>query len=129
MGNRHSGNASSLGTGSHLVKIYEHSTPSAPTRRSRNKCIHYCQEIKTCNKLNIECVGPSNPLCKDYFEKESGQAKHPLIGVGAIVNSPIHGIGMILGINGPVYKVKFHKDNLARTYSKKEIKRMLFKKK
>ena len=127
MGKRHSGNASSLGTGSHLVKIYDRSPSGKTTRRSRTKCIHYCQEIKTCNKLNIGCVGPSNPLCKDYCEKVITQAPRPRIAINTIVNSPKYGIGMILDIKTPIYEVKFQKDNITRTLSKKEIKRMLLK--
>jgi|GEM_PF-4683396 len=66
---RRRGNESGLGTFSHPEMHREIFIKKDTKQKSRNKCIHYDFETKTCRKLIIGCVGPSNPFCKDYCEE------------------------------------------------------------
>ena len=127
--NRHSGNNSSLGTGSHLEKHFPTRENSENRRRSRNKCANYDSSAKWCRQLGIGCVGPSNPLCKEYHEPIPLCKKKtkPHIHVGQIVNDKKHGVGMILAVQGQICTVRFHINNIERKCELKQARKMLLK--
>ena len=115
-------NASSIGTATHTEKHFKPASKDSK-RKTRNKCINYCKETHDCKILKIECVGPSNDFCKHYCEIENSNIKP--ITVNALVNSFEYGVGMVIEINGPVCKIKFHKNNLIRRYWDHEVREML----
>ena len=122
---KYTGNNSSIGTASHLELHYSESKPKNPNRRLRKKCIYYHCTSKYCEKLGITCVGPSNALCKYY--REPAPKKKGIV-VGSLVNSPQYGVGMIMNItiyDSAYFEVKYHKNNIVRKYSSKEIKDIL----
>ena len=122
---KYSGNDSPMGTASHIEIHYPRNNHHSPNRKSRKKCIYYHSTSKYCGKLGITCVGPSNVLCKYYREPTP---KKKGIVVGALVNSPQHGIGMVMNITtyeSIYFEVKYHKNNIVRKYTLKEIKELL----
>ena len=81
--------------------------------------------------MQIDCVGPSNLLCKDYREAEprcsSNKKAKPTVSIGRLINDKEQGVGMIVDIQGEVCTVRFHKSNKERKYWLKQTQKMLLK--
>lgn len=96
---------------SELVHTHNYPWRKNKTGRDKYKCIHYDTRTGLCNRINIGCVGPNNPLCPDYATSynesrtaESAQkTEHifdvPDIYVGMPVKHINGGTGKIIAIN------------------------------
>ena len=125
---RNTGNGGLLGTGSHMEKHYYERRKSENQRRSRNKCVNYNSRTKWCRQLQIDCVGPSNPLCKNYNESRGkSKRKEQEVTVGRLVNANEYGVGMVMDIQKDICTIRFHKNNKECKYWIKEVKNMLLK--
>lgn len=127
---RYSGNASSIGTGTHLEKHYIHRGSGNSKRQSRYKCKHFCKATGLCGVLGITCVGPSNQLCKNYWNKknrgeeknkeQSAKTQNPL-GEGVLVYDAKCGLGSIIMAKTPYYLVEYYADKSVKQYNRDEI--------
>lgn len=115
-------NASSIGTETHTEKHFAPASGDSK-RRTRNKCVNYCKETKECKIYKIECVGPSNNLCRHY--SDNVLSKNKQVFVDAFVCSPTYGVGMIMEVTDKTCKVKFKKGNITRSFWLSEMEEML----
>ena len=123
---RFSGNSSALGTCSHPERHFPEKEFGTSQRHSRNHCIHYDHSAKWCQCMQVSCVGPSNPLCKHYSEAKPVTNSSRTY-VGALVNDPQYGVGMIMSTKKGTCIVKFHKTGKEKHYWLNDVQKMLLK--
>lgn len=93
------GTAGSVGTATHPTRPLEiFKNNNKCKRKSKYKCVYYHSLTHDCTKLNIECVGPSNALCKyycDHLKEEQNSVERKVNKGEDEVKKPFEGIKTI----------------------------------
>lgn len=75
-------------TGQHEFIVYPTAILNSD-RRNRKKCVHYGSEDRFCDKLKIDCMGPS--ICYNYEERVKRKSNKSMnsSSIKILSNSPI----------------------------------------